>query len=345
MFNKILIPLDGSELATCVLPQAVAIAQAMSSEITLLHVLESQADRAGAVNPLDWQLHKFEAQAYLDARGACLGQHMAQPPRIQLLEGRAAERIIECAQREAFDLLVLSSHGQGGLSGSNLSDVAQTVVYRARKSILLVRDYQPCCAQSAGDQPADGAASFRYQRILVVLDGSARAESVLPIASALAQHQAAELLLAHVVTQPEMIQRMPFTPEELAVRDQLIERNHLHATQYFSELQGRLSPTPHLHIQVNHNVATSLHRLVEQVEADLVILCAHGDSGQQQWPYGSVATSFITYGTTSLLIVQDLLPHEIPLSKAERLSEQAQHRPQNWRGKAEMQWMDTNVVI
>jgi nucleotide-binding universal stress UspA family protein len=302
----------------------------MHADITLLHVLESHAASNSAVNPMEWQLQKMEAQAYLDTNAARLGQDLKQPPQVQLLEGQAAERIMECAQRYAFDLLVLSSHGQGGLSGSNISDVAQTVVYRARKSILLVRAYQ-----AAHEQPDSDISSFRYHRILVLLDGSSRAEFVLPVASALAQHQAAELLLAHVVTRPEMIKRLPFTLEELAVRDRLIERNQMHVTQYFTELQARLSPTPQLHIQATDNVASSLHQLVEQVEADLVILCAHGDSGEQQWPYGSVATSFIIYGTTPLLILQDLPPQEIPRSQAERMSAKVPYRPQAERGQLE----------
>lgn len=46
--------------------------------------------------------------------------------------------------------------------------------------------------------------------------------------------------------------------------------------------------------------------MVEQQDADLVMLVAHGRSGGGRWPYGSVATSFIAYGTTSLMIMQDL---------------------------------------
>ncbi|MEA3398019.1 MAG: universal stress protein [Chloroflexota bacterium] len=47
-----------------------------------------------------------------------------------------------------------------------------------------------------------------------------------------------------------------------------------------------------------------LHNLVEQVDADLVVLSAHGHSGETRWPYGNVVVSFIGYGATPLLIVQ-----------------------------------------
>jgi hypothetical protein len=49
-----------------------------------------------------------------------------------------------------------------------------------------------------------------------------------------------------------------------------------------------------------------LHHFVAQEQIDLVLLCAHGFSGQPQWPFGSLAHSFINYGETPLLIVQDM---------------------------------------
>lgn len=316
MLDKILVPLDGSELATCILPQVVAIAQALGSNITLLHILEQQMAWAGIVNPTAWQLHKIEAQSSLDALGAQLSHGPTQPPRLAMLEGRMAESIIGYAQKDDFDLVVLSSHGQDNLSNASLSDVAQTVIYRARKSILLVRADQACGMQETGDD-----LPFHYRRILVALDGSPRAEAVLPLASVLAQHQGAELILAHVVARPEMLLRLPLTLEDTALLDQIIERNQHQATHYCTNLQERLLPRPQVHIEVNQHVAATLHGIVEQVAADLVILCAHGASGQLQWPYGNVATHFITYGTTPLLIWQDLMSQDRPRRQAERLTE------------------------
>ena len=91
-------------------------------------------------------------------------------------------------------------------------------------------------------------------------------------------------------------------------------------------------------------VAATLHGLVEESAADLVLLCAHGHSGQRQRPYGSVATSFLTYGTTPLLILQDLPPDEILLSKAERTFEEVPHQPHARQGQMNGQWMDAHIV-
>ena len=49
-----------------------------------------------------------------------------------------------------------------------------------------------------------------------------------------------------------------------------------------------------------------LHRFVAEEQIDLVLLSAHGFSGQAQWPFGSLTQSFIEYGETPLLIVQDM---------------------------------------
>lgn len=332
MFGKILVPLDGSALATCVLPHVVAIARAQRSNITLLRVIESHNVPEWTINPVDWQLYKLEAQIYLNALGAQLGQCLEQIPSVQLLEGPAAERIVEYAQKHDFDLLVLSSHGQGGLSGWNMSSVVQKVIYRVNQSILLVRAYQPCPEYTEGDWCA-----LHYHRILVLLDGSQRAECALPIATSLAQHDNAELVLTHVVAKPTILKHMPLTPEDSALIDQITKRNQELATQYLEELQARLSPNPQVYIQVHDTVAATLHNLIEQQAADLIILSAHGYSGQQQWPYGNIANSFITFGSTHLLVIQDLPRHGILRSKAELLYEESQGRahgtPENYEAK------------
>ena len=326
MLNKVLVPLDGSPLATCVFPHVVAITRATEAHITLLRVTEKRNQATGQVNPVDWQLGKVEAQMYLDEMGERLHQFVTQAPESQVLEGPAAERIIEYAEKNDHDLIALSTHGEGGLKGWTISSVAQKVIHLAGKSILLVPAYNAATCAQEGNWD-----DIRYQRIMVPLDGSQRAESVLPMATALAQQHGAELILVHVVARPELIQRMPLTVEDNALSDQVVERNQMHALRYFEQLQNRLSPTPQTRVLVNGHVTAALHKFVEQEQIDLVLLCAHGNSGQNQWPYGSVVTSFITYGATPLLIMQDLPAHEIEPTRAERATNASQRvwRKQN----------------
>jgi nucleotide-binding universal stress UspA family protein len=72
-----------------------------------------------------------------------------------------------------------------------------------------------------------------------------------------------------------------------------------------------------IRLLVTDNIAASLHGVVEDEEVDLVALSAHGYSGRAKWPYGSVALNFIAYGTTPLLIVQDLSRDELEDTEAE----------------------------
>ncbi|MCX6049385.1 MAG: universal stress protein [Chloroflexi bacterium] len=312
MLNKVLVPLDGSPLATCVIPHLVAITRATDAQITLLRVTEMSNDQSGRINPVEWHLSKVEAQTYLDEIAERLGQFTDQKPDTQVLQGPAAERIIEYAQKHSYDLIVLSTHGQSGLNGWNVSSVAMKVINRAGLSILLVPAYRP-------DMGLEGNwGAVHYEHILAPLDGSQRAECVLPIAASLTQQYQAELLLAHVVVRPEMIQRMPLTSEDTTLADQVVERNQIQATKYFEQLQNRLSPAPRTRIIVSDHLTSELHKLLEQEEIDLVLVSAHGNSGQNQWPYGSVVTSFITHSAVPLLILQDLPLYEIQPTEAER---------------------------
>lgn len=311
MFEKIIVPLDGSTFAESVIPHVIALARATDAHITLLRVMVEDPTACVAVDPVDWQFQKAEAQAYLDEMSDHLAQLISVQPETVLLEGRAADRIIEYARQTECDLVVLSSHGQSGLSGWNVSGVAQKVIRRVGNSILLVRAYQT----ATGDQ--EDETTLRYRRIVTPLDGSPRAEHVLPIATALAEWHEAELLLVHAVARPTMIQRMPLTAEESALAEQLFERNQTQAQKYLEQLRSRLNPEPQTHVISGENIPATLHKFVTQQAADLVLFSAHGYSAQQQWPYGSLVTSFIDHGATSLLILQDMPPNALEPTAAE----------------------------
>ncbi len=314
MFTNIIVPLDGSPVAASVIPHVVAMARATDAQITLLRVLGETSTARLGVDPVSWQLQKSEAQAYLDGVCERLTPLISQSPEAVLLEGRTADRIIEYARHSACDLIVLSSHGQGGISGWNVSSVAHKVISRIGGSLLLVRAYQ------VADQ-RENDADLHYQRIVVPLDGSARAEHVLPVAAALAEWHNAQLHIVHVATPPPLLQRMPLTPEENALVEQVFAHNQGHAQRYLEQLQQRLHPEPQIHVITGENTAAALHKFVTLQAADLLIMSAHGQSAQRQWPYGSLVTSFIDHGATALLVLQDLPADAIEPTAAELAAE------------------------
>lgn len=305
MFNRILLPVDRSPLAECVVPHTVAVARAFESQVTLLHVMDPP--HQGAVDPLTWQIGKAEAKSYLGDLALRL-QNAGLRTEEQILEGQAAERIVEFARKADVPLIMISSHGQSGLSGWNVSGVVLKVILRANTSIMIVRAYQPTLTEGTG---------LRYRRILLPLDGSQRAECVLPMVATLARSHEAQILLAHVVKRPEMPRRTPLAREDVELADRLVERNGAEAVQYLDQLRSELPGETQVRVIVSDHVADTLHELVDQEEIDLVVLSAHGHSGLTRWPYGSVVISFITFGTTPLLIVQDLLQDEIEPTRAE----------------------------
>jgi nucleotide-binding universal stress UspA family protein len=196
------------------------------------------------------------------------------------------------------------------------------VVSRARQSILLIRAYD----HNGPSAPHSADAQIAYRHILVPLDGSQRAEHVLPAATALAHEHDAELLLAHVVVQPEMIQRMPLTSADRALVEQMVERNRAQAQKYFDSITLRLSPRPRTHVLIGRDAATTLQQFIQDNDVDLLILSAHGYSGETEQRFGDVAQSLITCSATSLLVLQDLPAYEIELTEAERAVESANNR-------------------
>ena len=311
MFDNILVPLDRSDLAECVLPHAVAMARAFQSEVTLLHVLEqgTRLDHTYRVDPLEWRIRKLEAESYLRSIAERF-QETGLPLKQRMLEGEAAEQIIDFAQSSGANLIILSSHGQSGLTGWNVSSVVQKIVMRVRTSVMIVRAYQR--------QPAD-LADLRYQRLLVPMDGSRRAEWVWPLATTLARAVGAEILLAHVVRPPEMPRRLPPTAEDSELADRVVKRNQDEARQYVDELQAQSGMPSSIHERVllGAHVSTTLHKLADDEGVDLVVMSAHGYSGETRFLYGGVVMSFIIYGSTPVLIVQDVPVDEMQPNIAE----------------------------
>jgi len=309
MIEHLLIPLDGSSLAECVLPHGLAMAQTLGAHATLLQVVEQAdpASRTRAIDPLEWHYSEAEAGAYLQDVAERLRDAGVSAVQV-LLQGDPAERVIDYAQAQHVDLILLSSHGRSGLSGWNVSSVVQKILARAHVSILLVPAYHPVTAE---------VAALRYERILVPLDGSQRAECVLPLVGALVARHDSQILLAHVVRKPEVPRRAPPSKEDQELANALTERNRQEAIRYLEDLRERLSLPAEIRLLVDEHVAAQLQQVALEENVDLVLLSAHGYSGGTRWPYGSLPTSFITYGNKPLLIVQDLPRQAIEPTAAE----------------------------
>jgi nucleotide-binding universal stress UspA family protein len=309
MFDSILVPLDGSLLAEGVLPHAIALARAFGARLTLVRVLDKNqaCESPQLFDLLNWQIYKTEAKLYLEKVSSRLRKTGLQIEET-VLEGLVAETISEYSQSHSMKLIILSSHGHTGLSQWGISSVTQKIIFSAPTSVLIVRAHQPTHDEEMKEQP--------YGQILAPLDGSWRAENVLPAITLLAHAHKSQIHIAHVVRTPEMARHMPLEREDVELSNRVVSRNREEAIRYLDQMRQH-SPLAGIdiktHLLTSDNPAAALHDLAANERIDMVALSAHGYSGNNQWPYGSMVNNFILYGKVPLLIVQDLPPREEPL--------------------------------
>jgi nucleotide-binding universal stress UspA family protein len=146
MFKKILIPLDGSELAERALEPAIRIAEKFGSEVILLRVAvpETMLVGLGGLTPQPYEVYdadlrrdQEEAEAYLS--GIKTRWAAAKVPiRTEVISGTPPEMIVEAAQEAGADLVVMSTHGRSGLSRLIYGSVAEAVLRGARVPMLLI---------------------------------------------------------------------------------------------------------------------------------------------------------------------------------------------------------------
>lgn len=359
MFTRILVPLDGSALAERAIPHAQQFARIFGGKIILLQVLDpsSYQDQLTAVEPLHWQLRKAEGELYLrelvrrisDQVGATAADG-SDRVEYAIREGKTAENIVDFARETNADLLVISTHGAGGLSRWETSSVIHKVVTNIYIPVLVLRSYRTC---------EDESRLATYQRILMPVDSSRRAECSLPAGIALMQmpqvpvtapsmveemtrmhssDQAApaqapsptsdeqpmlegRLLLAAVIRPPELPVSPPY-PEDLErMSEQFLQISRQAVNQYLVDLKQRLPVEVSTHVLVNNSVSEAIHQLAEEEDVDLVVLCAHGQTGRFNWPYGSVAQHYIDHGTRPVLVIQDVPRSQVRPTIAEQAAQ------------------------
>ncbi|HUF39187.1 MAG TPA: universal stress protein [Anaerolineales bacterium] len=300
MFDPILVPLDGSLLAEGVLSHAGAMARAFAAETVLFHVHDQHEQHASPqlLDLLSWQIRKSETDAYLKGIETRLRSTLVRTETV-ILEGPAAQAVIDFAYSRTAGLIVLSSHGSSGVNQWGVSSVAHKIILSAPTSILIVRAHQPDFGRLT---------ERAYRRILVPLDGSRRAENVLPAIAHLARFHDSQIHIALVVTSPEMARQMPPENEDVQLSRRIVARNREESTRYLDQIRSS-SPlggvSVETHLLTGSSAPAELHGLVDKENMDLVVLSAHGYSGNHEWPYGSVVNNAILYGKVPLLIVQD----------------------------------------
>jgi nucleotide-binding universal stress UspA family protein len=141
MYDRILVPTDGSEEMTCVLAHAAKLAEAHGAELHAIYVINSSTF-ASLPMESSWEgvsdmLQEEGESALEDARRAVEGYDVSLTT--NLLEGPPSKEIVRYAELDGFDLIVMGTHGRGGIDRLLLGSVAERVVRASTVPVLTVR--------------------------------------------------------------------------------------------------------------------------------------------------------------------------------------------------------------
>jgi len=142
MYKKILVPLDGSELAKKALEEAVKLAKCFGAEIILFQVVPFMPIYGSPelVTPLIVdEKQKEVAEKYLTNVAEELEKKTLKVTRMVRTGQQVALEIIDYAKESGADLIVMCTHGRSGITRWMLGSVAQKVLVRAETPVLLIR--------------------------------------------------------------------------------------------------------------------------------------------------------------------------------------------------------------
>ncbi len=137
MYKRILVPLDGSELAEAVLPHALALAKSTGAELVLLRV--AFVPILPGIDPIEVQATAVEeAENYVAAAAKPLQAHGVKVE-AKIRYGDPVDEILDHVTRDHIDLIAMATHGRTGLKRVVLGSVSEHVLRRASVPVLLVR--------------------------------------------------------------------------------------------------------------------------------------------------------------------------------------------------------------
>jgi nucleotide-binding universal stress UspA family protein len=298
-FRSILVPLDQSPLAEQAIPVALAIAERTQGKVKLVHVhrelrplfpLEPRQDYV----KVRLAMRKSERE-YLRTLTRHLQRQIGRAVSGAMLEGSVARTLAKYVRDIRADIVVMTSHGYGGLRRVWLGSVADELVRTLKVPVLLVRP--------AENEHSD---SVNFSRILVPLDGSPLAEGILEPAVALARLWNAELNLIQIV------HPLPYAagvlPGPLLSTDrynQVLSRHLEMARAYLQAIAqglGDRGVSASSRAVVGANVAETLVDLARQEQAGLVALATRGQGGIRRFVLGSVADKLLRAAEVPILV-------------------------------------------
>jgi nucleotide-binding universal stress UspA family protein len=298
MYEKILVPLDGSELAELALPYAEELSGRLGSEVTLIYVSELSKDPYQHMHQFYIQKIAEATQQNVQRYSERLDSRRATQVNSDILLGNPADRIVEYADKEDIGLIIMSTHGRTGIKRWTLGNVADKVVRATKRPVFLIR--------AKGDHP-DVRDKGILRRALVPLDESRGAEAVIPYIEELAFRIRMEVILLRVLASGYVS-----GSDYVVLTGEQVEQDKATAVDYLNRVAARLKgkgiavATEVRAITDGGHTAEEIIDLASQMRVDLVAMSTHGRSGVGRWVLGSVAERVLSGGDTHLLLVRVL---------------------------------------
>ncbi len=315
MFAKILVPLDGSPLSEEILPRACWLAQLLKAELTLLKVVDRHSQEQYGFDHLSGD--SFDA--YLEKVRHNLinlykfSDHDQKWLHTRLAFGNVVEEILHQSEAEKADLLMMTTHGCGGLSTLIMGSVAAAVLQHCPIPLILLRpDKSFKLGEHSTTNTTEPLSLGRgVGSLLVTLDGTIEAEAILNPVSELACQLNTTLHLLRVI--------QPTIPlEELGdwVDINLYRGNNYistHAFEYLKQktenyldsIQKRLSDQKVKSIKVVKvgEPSEEIVRYAQEIDAGLIAMASHGRGRVSQLLLGSVAAAVTNESGLPVMLV------------------------------------------
>ena len=145
MYRKIMVPLDGSQVAECVIPHIEAIAGKSAARVELVTVIEPlEIPTRGQIALSDDDIKQIDAESkneaakYLKLVSGRLS-HAGIKVNTVILSGKAADSLVRYAVNNSVDLIIMATHGRSGISKLFWGSVAEKILRATDIPVLLIK--------------------------------------------------------------------------------------------------------------------------------------------------------------------------------------------------------------
>lgn len=301
MVNRVLVPLDGSELAEQVLPYVRILARSLGAKIELLRTFQTPAVAdflALTAAGLKWSVdpQRKEAEAYLEQIAREL-KRSGLDVETNVRSGPPSPHIANEAEKVEGTTIAMSTHQRSCISRWTIDSVSDKVLHATNSPILLVPGHD------LGPTPT----KVELKRIIVPLDGSDLAEGVLPRVVALAKAMALKVSLLRVTPAPGYYYPFygeagiyPTIPEQDSSKEDDDE-----ALSYLKQIGKWLrhqGVTTVDEIILHGDAASAIVDLVHESEDVIVAMTTHGRGCVSGWVLGRVADRVVRHSGIPVLL-------------------------------------------